>query len=172
MFQMRYKKQSSRKSHHVQKRNENITFMPKDCFWHKRADSWIYVAKMQFKRKHPYVHSLWFHYFDYSKKKIAENSERCYSDKHSQKPCKSAAYNKKRTDLSISPFWSEWRESNSRPLEPHSSALPKLRYTRISSLASFLLTGDMCYYTHIWVFCQHFFQAFSKKMQVFSRHSK
>ena len=26
--------------------------------------------------------------------------------------------------------WSEWRESNSRPLEPHSSALPKLRYTR------------------------------------------
>ena len=32
--------------------------------------------------------------------------------------------------------WSEWRESNSRPLEPHSSALPKLRYTRISSSAS------------------------------------
>ena len=29
-------------------------------------------------------------------------------------------------------FQSEWRESNSRPLEPHSSALPKLRYTRTS----------------------------------------
>ncbi len=31
--------------------------------------------------------------------------------------------------------WSEWRESNSRPLEPHSSALPKLRYTRIFVVA-------------------------------------
>ena len=31
---------------------------------------------------------------------------------------------KKAIDLSINGFWSEWRESNSRPLEPHSSALP------------------------------------------------
>ena len=27
-------------------------------------------------------------------------------------------------------FWSEWRESNSRPLEPHSSALPNCAITR------------------------------------------
>ena len=35
-----------------------------------------------------------------------------------------ALTNKKAIDLSINGFWSEWRESNSRPLEPHSSALP------------------------------------------------
>ena len=29
--------------------------------------------------------------------------------------------------------WSEWRDSNSRPLEPHSSTLPKLSYTRMLS---------------------------------------
>ena len=41
-----------------------------------------------------------------------------------------------RTVVRLGIIWSEWRESNSRPLEPHSSALPKLRYTRISSSAS------------------------------------
>src|SRR5699024_2674 len=39
--------------------------------------------------------------------------------------------NEKDRQHKLTVFWSEWRESNSRPLEPHSSALPKLRYTRI-----------------------------------------
>ena len=57
-------------------------------------------------------------------------------------------------------FWSEWRESNSRPLEPHSSALPKLRYTRISTAASLPKRGDMKYYTQIQQFCQQIFTIF------------
>ena len=43
-------------------------------------------------------------------------------------------------------LWSEWRESNSRPLEPHSSALPKLRYTRIS-VSVLPLTAHLVYPT-------------------------
>ena len=57
-------------------------------------------------------------------------------------------------------LWSEWRESNSRPLEPHSSALPKLRYTRISTAASLPKRGDMRYYTQIQQFCQQIFTIF------------
>ena len=61
----------------------------------------------------------------------------------------------------------QWRESNSRPLEdPHSSALPKLRYTRISTAASLPKRGDMRYYTQIQQFCQQilqFFFAFFRK---------
>ena len=57
-------------------------------------------------------------------------------------------------------LWSEWRESNSRPLEPHSSALPKLRYTRISTAASLPKRGDMKYYTQIQQFCQQIFTIF------------
>ena len=57
-------------------------------------------------------------------------------------------------------LWSEWRESNSRPLEPHSSALPKLRYTRISRSASLPKRGDMRYYTHGAAFCQPLSQNF------------
>ena len=85
--------------------------------------------------------------------------------KRSQKRRKPAFHNKKRTDLSISPFWSEWRDSNSRPLEPHSSALPKLRYTRICLSAS--CAGDVYYYTQITAFCQHFCQRFFTKYPVF-----
>ena len=58
-------------------------------------------------------------------------------------------------------LWSEWRESNSRPLEPHSSALPKLRYTRISRSASLPKRGDKRYYTQIGGICQPFFAIFS-----------
>ena len=57
----------------------------------------------------------------------------------------------------ISIFWSEWRESNSRPLEPHSSALPKLRYTRISLRAC---RSQLHYYTGCDGFCQGFFYIF------------
>ena len=57
-------------------------------------------------------------------------------------------------------LWSEWRESNSRPLEPHSSALPKLRYTRISTAASLPKRGDMKYYTQMQQLCQPIFAIF------------
>ena len=57
-------------------------------------------------------------------------------------------------------LWSEWRESNSRPLEPHSSALPKLRYTRISTAASLPKRGDKRYYTQARPFCQQIFRLF------------
>ena len=60
-------------------------------------------------------------------------------------------------------LWSEWRESNSRPLEPHSSALPKLRYTRISTAASLPKRGDIKYYTRRAPVCQHFFAIFWPK---------
>ena len=59
-------------------------------------------------------------------------------------------------------LWSEWRESNSRPLEPHSSALPKLRYTRISTAASLPKRGDKKYYTQMWLLCQRFFENFDR----------
>ena len=54
-------------------------------------------------------------------------------------------------------FWSEWRESNSRPLEPHSSALPKLRYTRTSDRAC---RSQLNQYTRRMVFCQALFSNF------------
>ena len=69
-------------------------------------------------------------------------------------------------------LWSEWRESNSRPLEPHSSALPKLRYTRISTAASLPKRGDMKYYTQIQQFCQPIFAiffAFFAKSLIFAK---
>ena len=69
-------------------------------------------------------------------------------------------------------LWSEWRESNSRPLEPHSSALPKLRYTRISTAASLPKRGDMKYYTQMQQFCQPIFAiffAFFSKSLIFAK---
>ena len=69
-------------------------------------------------------------------------------------------------------LWSEWRESNSRPLEPHSSALPKLRYTRISTAASLPKRGDMKYYTQMQQFCQPIFAiffAFFAKSLIFAK---
>ena len=69
-------------------------------------------------------------------------------------------------------LWSEWRESNSRPLEPHSSALPKLRYTRISTAASLPKRGDKKYYTQARPFCQQIFRlflVFSEKSLIFTR---
>ena len=69
-------------------------------------------------------------------------------------------------------LWSEWRESNSRPLEPHSSALPKLRYTRISTVASLPKRGDKKYYTQVRPFCQQIFRlflVFSEKSPIFTR---
>ena len=69
-------------------------------------------------------------------------------------------------------LWSEWRESNSRPLEPHSSALPKLRYTRISTAASLPKRGDKRYYTQARPFCQQIFRlflVFSEKSLIFTR---
>ena len=54
-------------------------------------------------------------------------------------------------------LWSEWRESNSRPLEPHSSALPKLRYTRTSDRAC---RSRLNQYTRRMVFCQALFSNF------------
>src|SRR5699024_7028085 len=53
---------------------------------------------------------------------------------------------KKDRQFSLTVLWSEWRESNSRPLEPHSSALPKLRYTRIK-LRALRLTASSLYRT-------------------------
>ena len=69
-------------------------------------------------------------------------------------------------------LWSEWRESNSRPLEPHSSALPKLRYTRISTAAPLPKRGDKRYYTQARPFCQQIFRlflVFSEKSLIFTR---
>ena len=57
-----------------------------------------------------------------------------------------ARHAKKRPPVFTDGLWSEWRESNSRPLEPHSSALPKLRYTRIS-LRALRLTASSLYRT-------------------------
>ena len=79
---------------------------------------------------------------------------------------------KKKPDLSVWLLWSEWRESNSRPLEPHSSALPKLRYTRISRSASLPKRGDKRYYTQARPFCQQIFRlflVFFEKSPIFTR---
>ena len=64
-------------------------------------------------------------------------------------------------------FWSEWRESNSRPLEPHSSALPKLRYTRISRPPPYrsVATGDIIRETRVFV------NSFLKVLQLFAKRA-
>ena len=59
-----------------------------------------------------------------------------------------AFHSKKAIDLSINGFWSEWRESNSRPLEPHSSALPNCATPGCHSKRQVLLY-------HPFLKCQH-----------------
>ena len=56
--------------------------------------------------------------------------------------------------------WSEWRESNSRPLEPHSSALPNCATpgrTRLSRISLFIIAE-----------CAGNVNAFFQKNQIFS----
>ena len=65
------------------------------------------------------------HYVPQDRSKTARKKERaCGRFRTSEPPANPHYSNKKATSLSADGFWSEWRESNSRPLEPHSSALP------------------------------------------------
>ena len=50
-------------------------------------------------------------------------------------------------------FWSEWRESNSRPLEPHSSALPNCA----TPGQSWAVSNQLVYYRPFCKKCQHLF---------------
>ena len=65
------------------------------------------------------------HYVPQDRSKTARKKERaCGRFRSSEPPANPRYSNKKATSFSADGFWSEWRESNSRPLEPHSSALP------------------------------------------------
>ena len=65
------------------------------------------------------------HYVPQDRSKTARKKERaCGRFRSSEPPTNPRYSNKKATSLLADGFWSEWRESNSRPLEPHSSALP------------------------------------------------
>ena len=65
------------------------------------------------------------HYVPQDRSKTARKKERaCGRFRSSEPPANPCYSNKKATSFSADGFWSEWRESNSRPLEPHSSALP------------------------------------------------
>ena len=65
-------------------------------------------------------------------------------------------------------YWSECRDSNSRPLEPHSSAIPNF------ATPGFLLAslGDFDILTHLSEKCKHFFRFLKNIFWCLQKHRK